>query len=63
MGPIQQEGMTTTIRNNEPNTKYQDAMNWLLENVPEGERIFNTNWDDFPKNVLLQPKTFLYFRT
>jgi hypothetical protein len=49
LGPIQQEGMTTTIRNNEANNRYEDAMNWIKENVPEGERIFNCNWDDFPK--------------
>jgi hypothetical protein len=24
-------------------------MEWIKENVPEGERIFNCNWDDFPK--------------
>lgn len=46
---IQQEGMMTTIRNNEPNSKYEKAMDWVKENVPEGERIFNCNWDDFPK--------------
>ncbi len=46
---IKQEGMITSISTNEPNAKYQEAMGWLLENVPEGERIFNCNWDDFPK--------------
>ena len=46
---IKQEGMMTTIGNNEPNSKYEDAMNWVKANVPEGERIFNCNWDDFPK--------------
>ncbi|MGI8554816.1 MAG: hypothetical protein ACR2LT_00445, partial [Pyrinomonadaceae bacterium] len=45
---IKPEGLTESIRNNEPNTKYQRAMNWFLQNVPEGERIFNCNWDDFP---------------
>jgi hypothetical protein len=24
-------------------------MTWLRENVPAGERVFNTDWDDFPK--------------
>ena len=46
---IKQEGLTESIRNNEPNTKYERAMNWFLQNVPAGERIFNCNWDDFPK--------------
>lgn len=48
-GPIKQEGLMTTIRNNEANEKYKDAMAWMTENVPEGERIYNCNWDDFPK--------------
>ncbi len=48
-GKIEQEGMTTTIRNNEEADKYQRAMVWATENIPEGERIFNCNWDDFPK--------------
>jgi hypothetical protein len=46
---IKQEGLTESIRNNEANTKYQRATDWLNENVPPGERIFNCNWDDFPK--------------
>jgi hypothetical protein len=24
-------------------------MDWANQNIPEGERIFNCNWDDFPK--------------
>jgi hypothetical protein len=46
---IKQEGLTQSIGNNESNTRYERAMNWLIENVPEGEIIFNSNWDDFPK--------------
>jgi hypothetical protein len=46
---IKQEGMIESIHNNEPNTKYQRATDWLNQNVPAGERIFNCNWDDFPK--------------
>lgn len=46
---IKQEGVTDSIRNNEPNQKYQRAMGWAVLNIPEGERIFNCNWDDFPK--------------
>jgi hypothetical protein len=48
-GSIQQEGMMTSIKNNEPDSKYREAMEWIKTNVPEGERIFNCNWDDFPK--------------
>lgn len=29
--------------------RYEAAMVWIRENVPPGEMIFNTDWDDFPK--------------
>ena len=53
---IKQEGLTQSIASNEPNTKYQRAMTWLNENVPAGERIFNCNWDDFPKMFFYDQK-------
>ncbi|MGI8495859.1 MAG: hypothetical protein ACR2L1_11195 [Pyrinomonadaceae bacterium] len=53
---IKQEGLTESISNNEANTKYQRSMNWFLENVPEGERIYNANWDDFPKMFFYDQK-------
>lgn len=28
---------------------YRQGMDWVRTNVPAGERIFNTDWDDFPK--------------
>lgn len=28
---------------------YEASMVWIRENVPQGERVFNTDWDDFPK--------------
>lgn len=28
---------------------YEKGMQWVRENVPEGEMVFNTDWDDFPK--------------
>ncbi|HRH40369.1 MAG TPA: hypothetical protein PKY82_01905 [Pyrinomonadaceae bacterium] len=60
-GGIKQEGMITSIRSNEPNTKYQAAMTWLNDNAPAGERIFNCNWDDFPKMFYYGPKfSFVY---
>ena len=53
---IDQPGLMTTIANNEKNDRYSRAMEWATgndpqgrENIPAGERIFNGNWDDFPK--------------
>ena len=31
-------------------------MEWAKANIPEGERIFNCNWDDFPKMFFLDTK-------
>jgi hypothetical protein len=28
---------------------YESAIAWIRENVPPGEIVFNTDWDDFPK--------------
>lgn len=28
---------------------YEASMSWIRENVPPGETVFNTDWDDFPK--------------
>jgi hypothetical protein len=46
---IKQVGLLTDIRNNDTNDRYRRAMEWANQNIPEGERIFNCNWDDFPK--------------
>jgi len=42
-------GLVDTIRDNEENDKYDRAMTWAKQHIPAGERIFNCNWDDFPK--------------
>lgn len=58
---INQVGLTTTISKNEPNDKYGEAMEWLNANIPKGERIFNCNWDDFPKLFFQGTKhTYVY---
>jgi hypothetical protein len=46
---VKQEGMLTSIGSNEKATKHQRAMDWMKANIPEGELIFNADWDDFPK--------------
>ncbi len=35
---------------------YEASMAWVRENVPPGEMIFNTDWDDFPKMFYYDPK-------
>ena len=60
---IDQEGLAETIAGNEANDRYQRAMEWATgvdangkENIPKGERIFNANWDDFPKLFFFDTK-------
>lgn len=38
-----------SIRNSKPYNLYADASAWLEEHTPAGERIFQTDWDDFPR--------------
>jgi hypothetical protein len=49
-------GLVDTIRDNEDNDKYQRAMTWASQNIPAGERIYNCNWDDFPKLFFFDQK-------
>ena len=60
---IDQEGLAETINGNEPNDRYQRSMEWATgtdpngkEHIPAGERIFNANWDDFPKLFFFNTK-------
>lgn len=32
-----------------PYDLYAGASDWLMENTPAGERVFQTDWDDFPR--------------
>jgi hypothetical protein len=38
-----------TIEGEQRPEAYQGGAEWLRENAPPGEIIFNTDWDDFPK--------------
>jgi hypothetical protein len=35
---------------------YEKGMQWVRDNVPEGEMVFNTDWDDFPKMFFYDTK-------
>jgi len=60
---MDEPGLIDSIRGNESNDKYRRTMAWATgldaqgnENIPAGERIFNCNWDDFPKLFFLDQK-------
>ena len=38
-----------SLRTSKPYTTYQAASAWLAANTPAGERVFQTDWDDFPR--------------
>ena len=38
-----------SIRGSKPYYLYAGASNWLEQNTPEGARVFQTDWDDFPR--------------
>jgi len=37
------------LQDTKPAGLYSQASAWLIENTPEGARIFQTDWDDFPR--------------
>ncbi len=38
-----------TIQDSKPYDLYADASQWLAQNTPAGSRVFQTDWDDFPR--------------
>ncbi len=38
-----------SIRGSQPYYLYAGASNWLAQNTPAGARVFQTDWDDFPR--------------
>lgn len=61
-------GMVDNIKSNDANDRYRRAMAWATGlnadgegNIPKGERIYNTNWDKFPKLFFYDTKhTYVY---
>jgi hypothetical protein len=43
------------IRESAPPETYRRGIEWLRQNVPPGEVVFNTDWDDFPKLFYYDP--------
>ncbi len=58
---IKQEGLITSIKNNQTDDKYVEAMEWARANIPAGETIFNCNWDDFPKLFFLDTSHYYVY--
>jgi len=38
-----------SVRSSAPYDLYASASAWLRDNTPQGERVFQTDWDDFPR--------------
>lgn len=43
------------IAESEPPEYYKAGMQWVRSNVPPGEIVFNTDWDDFPRMFYFDP--------
>ena len=43
------------IAQSEPHDHYRAGAQWLRDNVPPGQIIFNTDWDDFPRLFYYAP--------
>ena len=56
LGLGKQTDLLGSIKSNQADDKYGEAMDWASKNFPKGDRIFNCNWDDFPKLFYLNTK-------
>lgn len=43
------------IASSEPHEFYKAGAEWMRANVPAGQRVFNTDWDDFPRLFYYDP--------
>jgi TgpA N-terminal domain len=46
------------IAQSEPHDHYRAGATWLKNNVPPGQIIFNTDWDDFPRLFYYDPSHY-----
>jgi hypothetical protein len=46
---ITYQGSLASIKRSKPYDIYADASAWLMENTAEESRVFQTDWDDFPR--------------
>lgn len=45
----------TDIASSDPHEHYQAGAEWMRANIPSGQIIFNTDWDDFPRLYYYDP--------
>jgi len=43
------------IAASEPHDYYRAGAEWMRGNIPSGQRVFNTDWDDFPRLFYYDP--------
>lgn len=43
------------IGNSRPHDYYRAGASWMRHNIPPGEIVFNTDWDDFPRLIYYDP--------
>ena len=46
------------IKDSEPHDHYSAGAEWMRENIPPGQIIFNTDWDDFPRLFYFDPNHY-----
>jgi hypothetical protein len=44
------------IGQSEPHDYYRTGAEWMRNNVPAGQLVFNTDWDDFPAPLYFDPR-------
>ena len=45
-----------SMQSSKPYETYAAASTWLMENTPPGARVFQTDWDDFPRLFFYNPR-------
>src|SRR5215213_1944190 len=46
------------IKQSEPHEHYRAGAEWMRSNVPQGQLVFNTDWDDFPRLFYFDPSHY-----
>jgi len=46
---------TEEIGNSDPHSRYEKGAAWMRTNIPPGQIVFNTDWDDFPRLFYFDP--------